>query len=68
MSTVTADPTAQPQPSAQPLEAPRKLDRGLRPSDRVFHIGSLLIGALVLAITGSIGLFLLLKLIPTLHA
>src|SRR5262245_49117199 len=48
-------------------EAPRVLDRGLRPSDRVFHGGSRVIGTLVLVITGSIGLFLFLQLVPSLH-
>jgi phosphate transport system permease protein len=48
-------------------ETPRAIDRGLAPSDRVFHGVSRSIGVLVLVITGSIGLFLFLQLIPTLR-
>jgi phosphate transport system permease protein len=48
-------------------EAPRHLDRGLLPSERVFHGVAWSIGTIVLLITGSIGLFLFLQLIPTLH-
>lgn len=48
-------------------DVPRTLDRGLLPSERVFHGVARLIGTLVLLITGSIGLFLFLQLIPTLH-
>jgi phosphate transport system permease protein len=46
-------------------DAPRPLDRGLLPSERVFFGISRSIGTLVLLITGSIGLFLFLQLIPT---
>jgi phosphate transport system permease protein len=62
MSAGTAAPSAPAQD-----EAPRRLDRGLLPSERLFHGVSRSIGALVLLITGSIGLFLGLQLIPTLH-
>jgi phosphate transport system permease protein len=48
-------------------EVPRRLDRGLLPSERLFHGVARSIGGLVLVITGSIGLFLFLQLIPTLH-
>jgi phosphate transport system permease protein len=63
MSVVTDRPAA---PAGD--EAPRRIDRGLLPSDRVFHGAATSIGALVLIITGSIGLFLFLQLIPTLKA
>jgi phosphate transport system permease protein len=63
MSTATAGPTA-----PQRQDTPRPLDRGLQPSDKVFHGIARLVGAVVLLITGSIGLFLGLQLIPTLHA
>jgi phosphate transport system permease protein len=46
---------------------PRAIDRGLLPSEQVFNWGARAVGGLVLAITGLIGLFLLLQLIPTLH-
>lgn len=47
-------------------DVPRSLDRGLLVSERVFFGFSRSIGTLVLLITGSIGLFLFLQLIPTL--
>src|SRR5262245_35871495 len=50
-----------------PDDEPRSVSRGLPLADRLFHGGSRTIGALVLVITGSIGLFLFLQLIPTLH-
>jgi phosphate transport system permease protein len=62
MSVVTAGPTA---PAGG--DKPRRLSPGLLPADRVFHVGALVVGALVLAITGAIGLFLGWQLIPTLH-
>ena len=46
---------------------PRVIDRGLLPSERVFNGAALSVGALVLAITGLIGLFLFRQLIFTLH-
>lgn len=48
-------------------DVPRPLDRGLVPADRVFFGVSISIGTLVLLITGSIGLFLFLQLIPTIQ-
>src|SRR5215469_12938796 len=63
MSVAVADKTA---PSGG--DDPRLLDLGLAPSDRVFFGVARLIGGFVLVITGSIGLFLFLQLIPTLHA
>jgi phosphate transport system permease protein len=48
-------------------DSPRALDRGLSPTDWVFHGASYSIGALVLVITGSIGVFLGWQLIPTIH-
>jgi phosphate transport system permease protein len=61
MSLTAADPTT---PVEE--ETPRPLDRGLLPADRIFYASSRTIGTLVLVITGSIGLFLFLQLIPTL--
>jgi len=52
---------------ATPDDKPRAVSRGLPLSDRLFHGGSRAIGALVLVITGSIGVFLFLQLVPTLH-
>jgi phosphate transport system permease protein len=48
-------------------DVPRPLDRGLQPSDRLFHGVSRGIAAVVFFITGAIGLFLFLQLVPTLH-
>src|SRR5271165_4141392 len=48
--------------------SPRRIHRGLMPSDRAFFGVSRSIGTLVLIICGSIGLFLLLQLVPTLRA
>jgi phosphate transport system permease protein len=63
MSVATAGPNA---PARQ--DTPRKLDRGLLVSEHLFNWSARAVGALVLIITGSIGLFLFLQLIPTLHA
>jgi phosphate transport system permease protein len=62
MSVVTAGPSA---PAGG--DVPRRLSPGLLPSERVFHGVARSVGALVLLITGSIGLFLGLQLIPTLR-
>ena len=63
MSVVPAGPVT----PARDGDAPRRLSPGLLPSDRVFHGGAWLVGSLVLVITGAIGLFLGLQLIPTLR-
>jgi phosphate transport system permease protein len=63
MSVATAQSAAPPE-----NDEPRAIDRGLKPSDRFFFGGSTAVGAVVLVLTGSIGLFLFLQLIPTLHA
>ena len=63
MSVAVTGPAA---PAEEDL--PRSLDPGLAPADRVFFRGSLGVGALVLVLVGSIGLFLFLQLVPTLHA
>jgi phosphate transport system permease protein len=62
MNGTTVGPAAPARP-----DQPRRLDRGLLPSERLFHGVSRGVGAVVLVITGSIGLFLFLQLIPTLH-
>ncbi|HYK33789.1 MAG TPA: phosphate ABC transporter permease subunit PstC [Streptosporangiaceae bacterium] len=49
-------------------DVPRSIDRGLPASDRAFFAGARVVGALVLVLTGSIGLFLFLQLVPTVHA
>ena len=49
-------------------DVPRSIDSGLPATDRVFFVGARAVGALVLVLTGAIGLFLFLELIPTLHA
>jgi phosphate transport system permease protein len=49
-------------------DVPLTLDRGLMPSEQLFNGTSILIGVIVLIITGSIGFFLFLQLIPTLRA
>jgi phosphate transport system permease protein len=48
-------------------QVPRALDRGLLPSERLFFGAARSVGTLVFVITGAIGLFLFLQLIPTLH-
>ncbi|HTW04428.1 MAG TPA: phosphate ABC transporter permease subunit PstC, partial [Streptosporangiaceae bacterium] len=63
MSVVPAGPVT----PARDGDAPRRLSPGLLPSERVFHGVARSIGGLVLVITGAIGLFLGLQLIPTLR-
>jgi phosphate transport system permease protein len=48
-------------------DVPRPLGRGLSRADRVFHVTARSIGAFVLVLTGSIGVFLGYQLIPTIH-
>jgi phosphate transport system permease protein len=48
-------------------DAPRTIDPGLPPSDRVFHGAARAIGGFVLVLTGSIGLFLGYQAVPTLR-
>lgn len=59
----TLDPTSAPESS----DVPRSIDPGLTTSDRAFHGIARSIGLLVLLITGSIGVFLGLQMIPTLQ-
>jgi phosphate transport system permease protein len=56
------------QESPPEQDTPRTIDRGLEPADRVFFGLSRGVGFLVLVLTGSIGVFLFLQLLPTLHA
>jgi phosphate transport system permease protein len=49
------------------LDSPRKLDPGLARSDRIFFASARSIGLLVLVITGSIGAFLGIQLLPTIQ-
>jgi phosphate transport system permease protein len=53
--------------TAQTEDVPRRIDAGVGGSDRVFQITTTGIGALVLLLTGAIGVFLGYQLIPTLH-
>jgi phosphate transport system permease protein len=64
---VRPDPDTEPdgQPVAQ--DAPRRIVENPPIADRIFRHGSRLIGITVLAITGSIGVFLALQSIPTLR-
>jgi phosphate transport system permease protein len=62
MSVVAAD-----QAAPEQADVPRSLDKGLMPSERAFHVSARTIGAVVLLITGAIGFFLFVQLIPTLH-
>jgi phosphate transport system permease protein len=64
--TTTVDLAPPPAPSSDP-RTPRRLSPGLQPSDRIFHGGATVIGMVVLALTGAIGLFLGFQSIPTLH-
>jgi phosphate transport system permease protein len=51
----------------QPTELPRRIKTTLHPHDRIFHAVSRVIGALVLVLTGAIGLFLALQMVPVVH-
>jgi phosphate transport system permease protein len=51
----------------EPDEAPRPIRTALSLQDLIFRWGSTTIGTVVFLVTGAIGLFLGLKLIPTLH-
>jgi phosphate transport system permease protein len=64
MTTLMIGPSAQPEDD---FDVPRAVTAGLPPADRVFRGGSFLVGAVVLLITGSIGVFLFLQLLPTLR-
>jgi phosphate transport system permease protein len=56
--------------SAAPIhlvgEDPRRIRTSLHPTDRLFHTVARLIGALVLVLTGAIGIFLALQMVPVL--
>jgi phosphate transport system permease protein len=47
------------------VDVPRRIDSGHHPVDRVFHGAVRSVGVFVLVLTGSIGLFLALQLVPT---
>jgi phosphate transport system permease protein len=49
------------------VESPRRIRTNLHPIDRLFHGTARSVGALVLALTGAIGLFLAVQMIPVLH-
>jgi phosphate transport system permease protein len=51
----------------EPDDRPRPIRRSLSGPDRIFRWGSTGIGAVVLAVTGAIGVFLGYQMIPTLH-
>jgi phosphate transport system permease protein len=59
---VVESATAPPDP-----DVPREIDPGLSTGDRAFHVSARVIGFFVLALTGSIGLFLGYQAIPTLR-
>lgn len=62
------DPPDPPDPPSDPAaDQPRRLSPGRALSDRIFHGGARTVGGLVLAITGSIGLFLAVQSVPTLR-
>jgi phosphate transport system permease protein len=63
VTTLVDQPPAAPAPGAD--DVPREITPGRARTDRVFVASARTIGALVLLITGSIGLFLGLQLIPT---
>ena len=50
-----------------PTDLPRRIKTTLHPTDRIFHGVSRVIGALVLVLTGAIGLFLALQMVPVVH-
>jgi phosphate transport system permease protein len=49
------------------LDAPRSIKTRLHPTDRIFYAVARATGILVLCLTGAIGLFLALQMIPTIH-
>ena len=53
--------------AARAQDSPRRLASGATGSDRVFVLGSRIVAATVLAITGGIGFFLALQAVPTLR-
>ena len=57
----------EPGPAPPPPDQPRTVAPGRTPGDHAFRYGSSAVGILVLAITGSIGLFLGYQSIPTLQ-
>ena len=67
MTTIDALLGPPPMPARGADDVPRVIDPGLAPSDKTFRTSARLVGILVLAITGSIGLFLGLQGIPTLR-
>jgi phosphate transport system permease protein len=48
-------------------DVPRSISSGIGGADRAFQVSATTIGAVVLVLTGAIGLFLGYKMIPTLH-
>ena len=64
---MTILPAAAPSYPDSPEVAPRKLARKATGADRVFELSATSIGALVLVITGGIGVFLAWQSIPTLE-
>jgi len=67
MSVAAGSPGDLPRGEGSRADAPRPLDRGLLPSDQFFFGSSYAVGTTVLLITGLIGLFLFLQLVPTLR-
>jgi phosphate transport system permease protein len=65
--TTTHQTDLRPDLEATPQDLPRRISDNPSISDRMFYGGARLIGFLVLAVTGSIGLFLALQAIPTLR-
>ena len=55
-----------PYPTPPEFDTPRRIHRGLSPSDHLFRGASVSIGVTVLIITGAIGVFLGLQAVPTL--
>lgn len=49
------------------VDVPRSIDPGLTVADKTFRLSALSVGSVVLVITGAIGVFLGLQMIPTLH-
>jgi phosphate transport system permease protein len=63
----TDDAAPPPPPGRRGEDRPRRLSTTRSLTDRVFHGGARGIGVLVLAITGSIGVFLAIQSVPTLR-
>jgi phosphate transport system permease protein len=67
MTTLIDQRSTGPAPEPEPDDTPRPVRRSLSVPDRIFRWGSTGIGAVVLGVTGAIGVFLGYQMVPTLR-